>query len=256
MTWLRARFFGVTFLLLGLMLGLYAATQGGYFYWLLWPAVSLVAAGLAYLWLGPALFGKTPKGTRRLASRVLLMPYCGANWFGWRLLRFVVKEDVWNEAAPKLYIGRRAYDHELPADVGLIVDLTAEFIEPAAVRTKRAYRSFPILDAHVPRRDEEVLALAQELATVDDAVYIHCAEGHGRAAMIVALVLVARGAASDAQSALAHIKTVRPKTNLRPHQRAALERWIRMLPPREPPAQTGESGRSMSSTPPASAHDG
>lgn len=243
MAWLKSRFFGVTFLLLGLLLSGFAASRGGYYWWLLWPAVSLLAAGLAYLWLGPALFGKTPQGTRRLASRVLLMPYCGANWFGWRLLRFVVKEDVWNEAAPKLYIGRRAYVHELPSDVGLIVDLTAEFIEPVTVRTGRTYKSFPILDAHIPHRDEDVLALAQELADSEDAVYIHCAEGHGRAAMIVALVLVARGAASDAESALSHIKTIRPKTNLRPHQRAALERWIRLLREKAAPAQTDESGR-------------
>lgn len=243
MAWLRSRFFGVTFLLLGLLFAVYAASNRGYYYWLIWPAVSLLAAGLAYLYLGPALFGKTPQGTRRWTSRVLLMPYCGANWAGWRLLRFIVKEDCWNEAAPKLYIGRRAYVHELPADVGLVVDLTAEFIEPVTVRTGRTYKSFPILDAHIPHRDEEVLALVQELATTEETVYIHCAEGHGRAAMIVALVLVARGVANDAESALAHLKTVRPKTSLRPHQRAALERWIGLLPPKEAPAQTDESGR-------------
>ncbi len=244
MAWLRSRFFGVMFLLLGLLLAVYAASKGGYYLGLLWPAVSLLAAGLAYLWLGPALFGKTPLGTRRLSSRILLMPYCGANWFGWRLLRFVVKEDVWNEAAPKLYIGRRAYVHELPVDVGLIVDLTAEFIEPVTVRSGRTYKSFPILDAHIPHRDEDVLALVEELAMTEDSIYIHCAEGHGRAAMIVALILVAHGVATDAEGALAHIKSVRPKTNLRPHQRAALERWIGLLsPPKEAPAQTDESGR-------------
>lgn len=242
MSWLKARFFGVTFFFLGLLLAVYAASRGGYWWWLLWPAVSLLAAGVAYLWLGPALFGKTALGTRRWSSRVLLMPYCGVNWAGWRLLRYVVKEDCWNEAAPKLYIGRRAYVHELPADVGVIVDLTAEFIEPLTVRTGRGYRSLPILDAHVPHRDEDVLALVAELAASDEAVYIHCAEGHGRAAMIVALVLIARGVAEDADAALAHLKAIRPRTNLRPHQRAALERWIAKLKESGiAPAQTDES---------------
>jgi protein-tyrosine phosphatase len=243
MSWFKARFFGVTFFFLGMLLAVYAAFRGGYWLWLLWPAVSLLAAGIAYLWLGPALFGKTPLGTRRWTSRVLLMPYCGANWCGWRLLRFVVKEDAWNEAAPQLYIGRRAYVHELPPDVGLIVDLTAEFIEPVTVRTGRTYRSFPILDAHVPHRDEDVLALVQELASSNEAVYIHCAEGHGRAAMIVALVLVAKGSAKDADAAIAHLKAVRPRIKLRPHQKAALERWIALLPPPVSviPVQTDES---------------
>lgn len=230
MTWLKARFFGVMFFAMGVLLGVYAATRGGYWWWLLWPAVSLLLAGLAYLWLGPVVFGKTPQGTRRLVSRLILMPYCGANWFGWRLLRFVVKEDCWNEAAPKLYIGRRAYLQELPPDVSVIVDLTAEFIEPTTVRTSRTYRSLPILDAHIPHRDDEVLALVQELAICPESIYIHCAEGHGRAAMIMALILIAKGLASDAETALAHLKTVRPRTNLRPHQRLALERWVGLLP--------------------------
>ena len=247
MNWWKSRFFGLAFFFLGLLLAAYAGMRGGYYWWLLWPAVSLLAAGIAYLWLGPAIFGKTPLGTRRWSSRLLLMPYCGVNWAGWRFLRFIVKEDPWNEAAPKLFIGRRAYVHELPTDVGVVVDLTAEFIEPVTVRTGRKYKSLPILDAHVPRRDEEVISLVQELATSDDVIYIHCAEGHGRAAMIVALVLVARGVAKDAPSAVAHLKKIRPRINLRPHQHAALERWISLLPsPPESneastPAQTDEN---------------
>ncbi len=230
---MKSRFFGIAFFLLGLLLAIYAGTRGGYYLWLLWPAVSLLAAGIAYLWLGPRIFGKTPLGTRRWPARVLLMPYCGANWFGWRMLRFLVKEDPWNEAAPRLYIGRRAYGHELPGDVEVIVDLTAEFIEPLAVRAGRRYLSLPILDAHVPRSDEEVLALVRELAGSEETVYIHCAEGHGRAAMIMALLLVARGVADDADSAIAHLKEIRPRINLRPHQKAALERWITLLRQKE-----------------------
>jgi protein-tyrosine phosphatase len=242
MAWLKSRFFGVTFLLLGVLLAGFAVSRGGYWYWLCWPAVSLLAAGLAYLWLGPGVFGKTPQGTRRWTSRVLLMPYCGTNWLGWRLLRFVVKEDCWNVAGPKLYIGRRAYLHELPQDVGLIVDLTAEFIEPNTIRAGRKYRSFPILDAHVTHRDDEVISLVQDLVSSEESVYIHCAEGHGRAAMIAALVLVARGDAIDSDAALAHLKIIRPRINLRPHQRLALERWIGLLPAAAViPVQTDES---------------
>lgn len=230
MAWLKARFFGGMFFLMGVLLILFAATRGGYWWWLLWPAVSLLAAGLAYLWLGPVVFGKTPEGTRRLVSRLILLPYCGANWFGWRVLRFMVKEDCWNEAAPNLYIGRRAYVHELPPNVGVIVDLTAEFIEPITVRAGRIYRSLPILDAHTPHRDDDVLALVNELALCPDSIYVHCAEGHGRAALIVAFLLIARGNAPDAETALSHLKSVRPRVKLRPHQRVALERWVGLLP--------------------------
>ncbi len=229
MKWFKARIFGVAFFVMGLLLAIHAVRRGGWWWGLLWPAVSLWAAGIAYLWLGPGVFGKTPLGTRRLHSRLILMPYCGANWLGWRLLRFVVREDCWNEAAPKLYIGRRAYGHELPPDAGLIVDLTAEFIEPIAVRTGRRYVSFPILDAYIPHSDEEVLILIEELGNSTESIYIHCAEGHGRAAMIAALVLVHRGVATDGESALAHLQKIRPRIKLRPHQREALERWIKLL---------------------------
>ncbi len=61
--WFRARFFGVMFFSLGLLLAGYSAWRGGYWWWLLWPALSLLAAGSAYLWLGPVVFGKTPEGS-------------------------------------------------------------------------------------------------------------------------------------------------------------------------------------------------
>ncbi len=229
MQWLKARFFGVTFFLLGLLLLGYGISRGGYFWLLCWPAVSLLAAGLAYLWLGPMVFGKQPDGRRRWVSRLVLVPYCSVNWLGWRFLRFVVTEDCWNEAAPNVYIGRRAYLHELPPDVGLVVDLTAEFIAPREVRENQRYRSFPILDAFVPHSLDDVLALVNELKDSPEVVYIHCAEGHGRAAMMVAILLIAKGHHPDGETALAHLKKVRPRTELRPHQRAALESWIPLI---------------------------
>lgn len=159
-----------------------------------------------------------PSWPRSLAAVVPLLPYLASTWLVWWLQRLVVREDCWNEVAPGLYLGRRAWVHELPAGVDLVVDLTAEFREPVAVRAGRAYRCVPTLDA--PSPPVEVLrSLAAEIAAWPGKAYLHGAAGHGQSAVVAASVMITRGLASTVEEAEAALRRARPGVVMRHGQR-------------------------------------
>jgi protein-tyrosine phosphatase len=116
--------------------------------------------------------------------------------------------------------------HELPPAVVLVADLTSEFAAARdIVRGSAAYRSLPTLDAAAPPNPRVFDDLVRALAGASAPVYVHCALGHGRSALVVAAVLVARGLANDAARAEALIKAARPGVGLNKAQRAFLSKW-------------------------------
>jgi hypothetical protein len=214
--------YAVAFLVIAAYLAGTAVMLGGWAWALLWPAAAFAAVAVGYAGAGPRIFGKLSDGRLRWANLVSLLPFLLFTWGVWHLLRLLSREPVWNELAPGLLLGRRVLSHELPPDVGLVVDLTAEFIEPVGVRTGRTYRSLPILDAGLP--DVKRLAeVAREAAAFPGRVYVHCAQGHGRTGLFAAAVLLARGAAKDAGEAIRLVKAARRGVSLKPAQRRALE---------------------------------
>jgi protein-tyrosine phosphatase len=222
--------YAVVFLILAAYLVGLAVLLGGSAWALLWPAVAFAVVAIGYGGAGPRVFGKRPDGRLRWANLVALLPFFLFTWGVWHLLRLVSREPVWNELAPGVFLGRRVLAHELPPDIGLVIDLTAEFIEPHGVRSGRAYRSLPVLDAGLP--DVKRLAeLAREAAGFAGRVYVHCAQGHGRTGLFAAAVLLARGAARDAGEAIRLVKAARPNVRLKPAQRRALEQLsVELMP--------------------------
>ncbi len=215
--------YGLLFLFLGTVLGLQAALLRGFYGLLLWPGLSCFLVGLAYLGHVPRVFGKRSRGTMAWYSVLVLLPYLLVNWFVWRLLRQFSKEDCFNEVIPGLYIGRRPLRGEVPADVTMIVDLTAEFPEPHGIRNGREYIASPILDGGTPA-ELPFKTLVDRIAIYDGPVYIHCAQGHGRTGMVAAAVLVSKGHCRTISEALSHLRLVRPRLNLRREQSAFIER--------------------------------
>ena len=216
---------GATFVIIGLGLvaaALVLALRTGHIAWstLAWPACSFLAVGVAYLGVGPALLGKRPDGSMRPARVIVLLPFFVLTWAAWRLLRLRSGE-VFHLAAPRLYIGRRPIHGELPDDVRWIVDLTAEFPLGEDLHDGVQYETLPILDGHVPA-DEALIELARRIAASTVPVYIHCAQGHGRAALVTGAVLVARGIASSADGAERMLRDLRPGIHLTPAQRSLL----------------------------------
>src|SRR3569623_1658332 len=62
------------------------------------------------------------------------------------------------------------------------------------------------------------------VAALDGPRYVHCAQGHGRSAALVAAVLIARGLAADVDAAERQMTHARPRVGLKPVQRALVRR--------------------------------
>jgi protein-tyrosine phosphatase len=213
--------YAIVFTLLSLVLALYALILQGPGWLLLWPAFSFLWVAGAYAGLGARLLGKRPNGQMAWWSLPLLFPYLLLTWGLWHLHRLTSSEDPWNEVAPGIFLGRRPLPGELPAGVTLIIDLTAEFSEPRAVRMGRTVICLPVLDAHVPRV-AELWALIERVANHPGPVYLHCALGHGRSALAACALLIARGLARDAEEAESLVRKARPAARLNRVQRSLL----------------------------------
>ena len=82
-----------------------AVLLGGYFWIFAWPGVSFALVALAYLGLGPGVFGKQASGKLAWWSTLLLLPYLLLTWLTWRLVRRMSREDCYNEVAPGILVG-------------------------------------------------------------------------------------------------------------------------------------------------------
>ena len=193
--------------------------------WLLvWSGISFCLVAAAYALQKPQLFGKRKDGTLAWGPCVLLLPYLLLTWLIWYCQTRFSQESVCDEVGPGLWLGRRATVKELPPGITLIVDLTSEFSEPRGLRTGRAYLCLPTLDNAVP--DAKALREAvHQAASCDGAVYVHCALGHGRSALVAAAVLRARGLVRTPVEGLARVKQARPGVRLNRAQQAFLEEW-------------------------------
>ena len=208
---------GVFFLSIGILFG-----EKGWLFW--WPGVSLLTLAAAYLKLGAKVFGKSDSGQMSVISVVFFLPYLLIHWLIWHFQRIFAGEDCYNEIIPGLWVGRRAYADELPDNINLIVDLTAEFNEPLdVIRKGKNYICLPTLDASVPSVSE-LRELVTKLVNWEGNIYIHCAIGHGRSAMVAGAVLVARGLAENAEVAQAMLKKARPWVKLNSVQRYLVEK--------------------------------
>lgn len=189
---------------------------------LLWFSFDLAVVAVGYAGLGPRVFGKNPGGTLAPLAGLVLAPYLLMTFIVWHLSRLLRREPPFHRLTEGFLIGRRLLPAELPAEVATVVDLTAEFPEPGPVRNGRIYRAFPILDGSAPEvgtmRD-----LAREILQLPGEVYIHCAEGHGRTALVAASVLLVRGDATSAKQALDCVSQQRPGARVNRAQRRALE---------------------------------
>jgi hypothetical protein len=172
--------------------------------WLLaWFALACLIVAAAYALNWPSVFAKTTKAPARLLHQFALLPYLAYTRFVWHLVRLLSSEAASNHLIEGVRIGRRLLRHEIPADIDLVVDLTAELPKMASGAT---YLCLPILDAGVP----DAASLVRAVTSVSSAkrVFIHSAQGHGRTALFAACVLIHRG--YSAQAAIDAVLVARP----------------------------------------------
>ncbi|MCC6647871.1 MAG: dual specificity protein phosphatase family protein [Polyangiaceae bacterium] len=187
-----------------------------------WMGLSTQAVAAAYAANEPRVFGKRRDGRVPLTTWLLFAPYLAlAELTVWAMSR-LGREPDWDEIVPGLFLGRRA--SRLPDGVTAVVDLTAEL---GRIPGDAEYLPIPTLDGAAPRQ-ASVLELVRYL-DAHRVVAIHCAAGHGRSAMVMAALLVARGHAADAAHAEALMRDRRPGVRMSGDQRATLARIARVL---------------------------
>ena len=191
---------------------------------LLWFGANFVVVGAAYGWLGAKAFGKRSSGKIAGWALCLLLPYLLLNWTLWHIQRLITKSECCNKIAPNIWIGRRAFANELPDNISLIVDLTAELTEPPDLISGKTYICVPTLDASVPS-DEVFQELIGTISSWQGNIYIHCALGHGRSATVAAAILISQGVVDNANQAEKLLKKARPGISFSTAQRQLLERF-------------------------------
>lgn len=189
---------------------------------LLWLSSNLAIVATGYAGLGPRVFGKREDGTLGPLTMFVLAPYLLLTWTVWHASRLLRREVPFNRLVGDVTIGRRLLPRELPSGIDAVVDLTAEFREPHGVRTGRTYQSFPILDGSAPQ-PAALEHMAREVSALPGEVYVHCAEGHGRTALVAAAILLVRGKAATSDEAVQLVLESRAKAHMNRQQRQALD---------------------------------
>jgi protein-tyrosine phosphatase len=214
------------FILIGLLLLATGLWERGWMLLLAWWGGDFVALGIAHALGAHRLFGKRPDGSLPLWSWLVFLPMLLFSLALWQVLRMVCREPAQNAVTDQLVIGRRLAASEVAGKFDNYVDLTAEFAEPAAIRRGPCYRSFPILDGGAPTPD----ALARALDSLKPgSTFVHCAQGHGRAALFGLAYLLKSGQARTVDEGFRILRQARPAVCLSRPQRACIEAFAQQL---------------------------
>jgi protein-tyrosine phosphatase len=188
----------------------------------IWGGLSFLAVSGSYAINRPWIFGKSAQGDRALWSSLILMPYLGLTWLMWWMFRKTDAAPCCHQITDNIWLGRRPIVAELPNSIDLVVDLTCEFTPQSLLRNR--YLSLPILDHAIPRFDE-FDGFVQRLAQFPGRLYVHCAAGRSRSAMVVAAILLANGVCQTPQAAIAYVHRRRSCVQLTQNQENFLTEW-------------------------------
>ena len=212
----RRRRCALLYLALAILLAL-PARGGGVRLWLLWPAVSCLIAAAGYARLGAAIWQKQADGRPALAARLLLAP-----------LRFAarINQYIWlrgNACRTAALTARLHLGSILAADrYRAVVDVCAEC---SPRRRPACYHSEAMTDMAAPAPaalNRAAAAIERFLNTQAEPVLICCALGYGRSVAVALVWLLRYGGQTDIDSALRHIRRVRPLARLPAETRAAV----------------------------------
>ncbi len=212
-----AGFFAALSILMGVLL---FSIDSGVKYFLLWGIVNTTLMAAAYACNLPFLVAKRRSGELSRLKNAINFPWLIFTYVVWYARSRLSSEGACHELLPgTLYLGRRLLHSEaLPSEIDVIVDLTAEFYECVSVRHQRNYLSFPILDGGIPTASILREFLQQSAMLQEHCVYVHCAQGHGRTALMAALLLCAFRKCETPIEALSLIQQARPRARVNSSQ--------------------------------------
>jgi len=211
---------------LGAALVALGIAQGGWYWVAVWVGLNFIALGLAHAVGFPRIFGKRPDGTLPWWSWILFLPLLLSSLAVWQLLRFGLNEAAYHKIDDQLEIGRRLSAAEADYNYAAWLDLTAEFQEPGPIRRSSSYINFPILDGGAPT----AAALKSMLDRLPQGrIFVHCAQGHGRAGLVTLALLLKSGRAATIEEGLAKLKAVRPGVLLSPAQKRCAREFFDLL---------------------------
>lgn len=185
------------------------AIVGGWGWLMVWPAVSLVIVAYGYA-SGRDVFRKGAGGRLPTSTWVVLWPYLFGLRLAWRVQRW--RTAKFSALVPGAWIGGRPRSREwkrlAEAGVGAVVDLTAE-LAAGPLPHGVVYHCVAIPDLMLPRletlgRAVETIRLARRRG-----VYVHCALGYGRTAVVAAAYLMAEECADSVEDAIAQVRGCR-----------------------------------------------
>jgi protein-tyrosine phosphatase len=189
---------------------------------IVWLGADFLALSVAHAVGGHGLSGKRADGTIPGWSRVVFLPLMLVLETVWRIWRFGSREPAISRVNDWLAVGSRPRGGEGYEAFDVVVDLTAEFEDPSAIRRRTGYRPFPILDGSSP--DEEALRrFLRSLA--GERLFVHCAQGHGRTGLVAAALLIERGTARTPEEAIHILRQARPKIAVNAVQRKCLDAY-------------------------------
>jgi hypothetical protein len=159
----------------------------------------------------------------------LLLPYLMVSLGLYVLARLGRREEVVCEVVPGVYLGPRLFDRERAkleaTGVYVVVDLTSELpVSRVYGRAPFTRVALPLLDRSVPdaqQLDALVDALAARVRK-GERLFVHCAFGRGRSALVACALVIALGHANTADGSLERVKAARPAVRLRSDAREAL----------------------------------
>jgi hypothetical protein len=233
---------GLLLSLIGLLSWATAVARGGWAWLLAWVGSAFLLIGVSYVLGTVSVFGKREDGSLPIWRVAVLLPYLLLIWGIWHARRLLGREPPYGELEPGVLIGRRLVRGEWPEGIRTDLDLTSEFFASRPAEDCPAYRCLPILDRCAPDPGELIRCL-REVLTAPRPLYLHCAEGHGRAALAAAVLLLLGDAGLDAEQALSRVRSVRSRARLSRAQRAALDSAFDLL--QESPKRDGGDRREM-----------
>jgi len=190
-----------------------------------WPAVTNLAFALGYVssivQYGVSQALKGPAGFRW--SAIFFSPTLILIWTWWGFRQYVLLRNFlpYGLVYKNYYVGRYPVD-PLPKDVDAIVDLTAEF--PRSADSNQAYFCVPSLDVTLPEPKDLLRTVYAVMRHQSRYVYVHCANGHGRSALFVALIMLIEGDVKSPIEAKENMRRNRPNIAWQPAQEEVMMR--------------------------------